>query len=106
MKTITMTETHIEIDAAWGKYKIKISDKVGFMKQCLDQLLFYKKNNRIPSIHLLTDIEGYKEILNSEFLKDNCQSFLTAKAEAKHKMKPFKDNRHVIDFLKKTKVWK
>lgn len=72
------------------------------IRMALKQLIFYKYDGRVPSQHLLNDIEGYHQVLESDDPDTNAKKFLDYKHEADPK---YEDNMAVITAMKQQGDW-
>ena len=72
------------------------------IRMALKQLIFYKYDGRVPSEHLLNDIEGYHQILESDEPDKNAKTFLDYKHDASSK---YEDNLKVIQAMKEQGEW-
>ena len=92
-------ETQTEDKKEMGIYE-------GMMRGAYAQLIFYKNDGRQPTQHLLNDIEGYEQILESDYPDENALTFFKAKRNKLYGDVEFKDNIEIVNKIKDSGDWK
>jgi len=94
------------VNAPWTNGEEKFEGLLGFLQQCKSQLLYYKSKGNVTQ-HLLDDIAGYDEILNSGS-ETNARTFIEIKRTIRLGKSDlnFSTNLELVAHMKKENRWK